>query len=290
MSDPMLDRVQRWVARAPEIRAVILTGSRAAQGGPPDDMADYDIILAVTDPARFADGDLSWHGELGIPLVRWGDDGELLGHRTHFRGVVYDDLTKVDFTIWPEALLETIAAGEPPPALDHGYRVLHDPSGRTRGWAAPTFSAHVLRRPSESEYRALVEQFWWDTTYVAKAVRRDDLFFATSWVLEHDLKVVALRRMLEWRIAAASGWTFAPGVYGRGLEPHLDEHDRRALAATCASLDADGAWHALFAVTDLFRAAAHDVASALGFVYPTGIDERMTARLAMARAADRNRP
>ena len=144
----------------------------------------------------------------------------------------------------------------------------------------PTSSAYVLELPSEAEYRALVEEFWWDTTYVAKAVRRGELFFAASFMLEHDLKLIALRRMLEWRIGAATGWTYAPGVYGRGLERQLGADDLRALSATYPTLDATGVRRALDATIRLFRDAARDVAEACGFRYLDEIDARMLELLA----------
>jgi aminoglycoside 6-adenylyltransferase len=284
------ERLLGWVRRTSIVRAAILTSMRARPEGPPDELSDWDVILAVTDPSALVD-DLDWHAEIGAPLVRWGDEDELLGHPTWFRGVVYDDGSKVDFTIWPDALLDAIAEQDRlPPGLDHGHSVLHDPDGRTSSWPPPTFSAYVLSPPTEADYRALVEEFWWDTTYVAKAVRRGELFFATSFVIEHDLKLIALRRMLEWRTAAASGWTFAPGVHGRGLERRLDAGDRALLQATYATLDADGVRRALAATIDLFRRAAIDVGHALGYRYPEEIDGRMTILLATTFDPPRSAP
>ena len=287
MSDAIVDRLLAWAERTPEIRAVILTSTRARPEGPPDELSDWDVILAVTRPGPFAEGDLAWHGEVGEPLVRWGDEDALLGYPTWFRGVVYADHSKVDFTLWPEALLGVIGEQDRlPPGLDHGYRVLYDPDRRTRGWPQPTYTAYVLTPPTEAEYRAMVEEFWWGTTYFAKAVRRGERFFAASFMLEHDLKLIALRRMLEWRIAAGLDWQFAPGVYGRGIERHLDEGTIGLLHGTYASLEADDLWRALFTLVDLFRAVALEVADALGFRYPAEIDERMTNHLVDMRAAD----
>lgn len=289
MSDPVLDAIVEWAENSPEIRAVILTSTRARADGPVDELSDYDVILAIADPSKFADA-LDWQASIGKPLVRWGDQDELLGQRTFFRGVVYDDFLKVDWTIWPDALLEAIAARERlPPELDHAYRVLFDPDGRTREWASPTFTAYVLHRPTEGEYRAMLEEFWWGTTYVAKALRRGELFFASSFMLEHDLKLIALLRMLEWRIGAEHNWSWVPGVYGRGLERHLDDATRGALAGTYAGLEADAVWNALFGLIELFRGVASEVASALGHEYPVDLDKRVTAHLQRERARPRPR-
>lgn len=285
MSDHVLEALVAWGDRTPEIRAMILTSTRARPGGPVDEFSDYDVILVVTDPERLA-GDLAWQEAYGPRLVGWGDEDELYGRTTHFRGVIYEDQVKVDYSIWPDELLDAVAEYESlPPGLDHGYRVLLDKEGRTRAWPAPTAGAYVLAKPSNAEYRALVEEFWWGTTYAAKALRRGELFFANSFVLEHDLKVIALRQMLEWRIAADRDWTFVPGAHGRGLERHLDQDTALALADTYAAYGADEMWTALFRLVELFGRVAADVAAALGYAYPQEIDDRMRAHLAALRAA-----
>ncbi len=79
MSDKVLDTLVAWGERTHGIRAMILTSTRARDEGPVDEFSDYDVILAVTDPASFAGGDLGWQTAYGTPLVRWGDEDELHG-------------------------------------------------------------------------------------------------------------------------------------------------------------------------------------------------------------------
>jgi aminoglycoside 6-adenylyltransferase len=288
MSDPVVDALVAWGERTPEIRAMVLTSSRARPEGPVDEFSDYDVILAVADPGWFAHGDLAWQAAIGTPLVRWGDGKDVLGYPTFFRGVVYVDLVKVDFTIWPDPLLDALAGADAlPGVLDHGYRVLLDKDGMTSRWPAPTFTSYVLAQPSAAEYRAQVEEFWWDMSYVPKAVRRGELFFVNSFVLEHDLKHLSVRRMLEWRIAVDHEWRFAPGPHGRSLEQHLDADTLRALTNTYAALNADAIWAAVFRLSALYRRVAIDVAAALGYDYPQDIDDRMTAHLNEVRQRGR---
>ena len=138
----------------------------------------------------------------------------MLGERAHFRGVVYEDGVKVDWSIWPESLLERVAGADPlPDDLDVGYRVLLDEAGRTAGWPPPTFRAHIPTPPSADEYDAIVREFWWSSTYVAKGLRRGELTLA-KYALDVDLKLDALRRMLEWRLELDHDWSLRPGVLG----------------------------------------------------------------------------
>lgn len=279
MDDP--DALERLVACAeerPTVRAVIVTSSRARPDGPVDALSDYDVILAVTDPERFATDD-AWQHDLGPPMVRWGDESELFGLPTHFRGVVYEDGTKMDYTIWPREILRRIPEHDTfLDELDAGYRVLLDKDGATSDWPAPTYRAYVPGRPTEAEYLALVEEYWWDTTYVAKSLWRDELMFA-KYILEHDIATEALRRMLEWRIELDHDWSLPTGVLGRGFKRLLPADIWAELEATYVGPGIEENWAALARATGLFRRVAKEVGDALGFAYPRDVDDRVTAYL-----------
>ena len=274
----VLERLIAWGAEHPSIRALILTSSRARSDDSVDLLSDYDVIAAVTDTDTFTTNN-DWISAYGRPLARWGDQSELYGITKYFLGVVYADGVKVDYTLWPDALLERVAEAEAlPEELDVGYRVLLDKNGRTSDWAAPTYQAHIPAPPTEAEYRALIEEFWWDTSYVAKALWRGEVVFA-KFVLDHDAKFVALRRLLEWRIELDHEWSLRPGAYGRGLERLLPADISGELASTYVGTDVEENWDALFRTTALFRRVAIEVGDALGYAYPEDVDEGVSAHL-----------
>lgn len=191
----VLERLVAWGEALPSIRALILTSSRARADGSADELSDYDLIVGVSDAAVFVAND-AWAPGYGEPLVRWGDQHELYGATTYFRGIIYSDHVRVDYSVWPDAVLERVSAEALlPEDLDVGYRVLLDKDGRTSQWQAPTFRAHIPAKPTKAEFRALVEEFWWDTTYVAKSLWRGEIVFA-KFMLDYDAKFVALRRFL----------------------------------------------------------------------------------------------
>lgn len=285
----VLGRVVAWADTEPSVRAVILTSSRARADETVDPFSDYDLILAVADVDAFL-RDGAFVSAYGRPLARWGDEHELLGLRTTFRGVVYDDGVKIDFTIWPAELLERVAEQATlPDDLDVGYRVLLDKDGCTAGWSQPTFRAHIPSRPTSDEYRALVEEFWWSSTYVAKALSRGEVVFA-KFALDYDMKLGVLRRFLEWLVEIERGWNVRPGVFGRGLERLLPGELVEALHATYVGAEFDDNWDALFRTTALFRRAATDVGDALGYTYPQDVDDRVTAGLDAVRAREPRTP
>ena len=279
----VLARLLAWGEADDAIRALVLTSSRARRDDTVDELSDYDVIVAVRDVALFAES-YGWAVAYGTPAARWGDESAVLGERTVFRGVVYEDGVKVDYSFWPETLFERVAeAGELPEDLDVGYRVLLDKDGLTAGWKPATYRAHIPARPSQQVYEALAEEFWWSVTYVAKALRRGEVVFA-KFVLDHDAKLGPLRRFLEWRIEIEQGWSMRPGAYGRGLERLVDAETASELAATYVGADVEDNWDALFRTTALFRRVAKEVGAALGYEYPRAADDGVTAHLEAVRA------
>jgi aminoglycoside 6-adenylyltransferase len=258
-------RLVGWAETKPEVRALILTSTRARGDG--DLLSDYDVVVAAR-PGFVLDVT-----EYGEPMAGWRDTG--------FHGVVYRDGVRIDYTIRPEEWLAGVSS-ELPADLDVGYRVLLDKDGATAGWPEATFRAHVPHPPTQDELDALVHEFWWDTTYVAKALHRGELFFA-KYVFEYDVKGVALRRLLEWRVELDHDWALRPGAYGRGLERLVPPDVWAELAQTYVGVDPEESWTALFRTAALFRRVAKDVAGALGLEYPQASDDGVTAYLEAIR-------
>ena len=274
----VLEALVAWGRADPSIRALILTSSRARADDSVDLLSDYDVIVAVTDATAFVAND-DWVSAYGHPLARWGDRHELYETTTYFRGVVFSDGVKVDYTVWPDALLDRVS-GEAalPEDLDVGFRVLLDKDERTSGWQAPTYRAHIPTKPTEAEYHALFEEFWWDTTYVAKALWRGEVVFA-KFALDYDVKFVALRRFLEWRIELDHDWSLRPGSHGRGLERRAPAAIWSELASTYVGTDIEENWDALFRAIALFRRVATEVGDALGYAYLQEVDDGVSAYL-----------
>jgi len=269
--DEVIARILSWAEAEDAVRLVVLTSTRARAEGPPDALSDYDVIVALDDLGAF-DPVAAYR----TPAARWGDEHDVHGVTTLFRGVVYDDGVKIDWTLWPASVPELIAAHGLDDALDVGYRVLLDKGGATERWPAPTFRSHIPPRPTEPEYVALVEEFWWSATYVAKANARGERL-AARFALDFDMTHSVLRPMLEWSIEIDRDWNWKPGQVGRGIERELPPETAAELDATIGSFER---------TITLFRRVAREVGASLGYSYPQLADDSVTAY--MARTAGEN--
>lgn len=274
----VLGRVTRWAGGEENVRAVLLTSTRAWADAAVDALSDYDVVLYALDPAPLL-GDGAWTGSLGPVLVQMPPRGGERAWGSPTRLVLYEDGTKIDFTILQaEALRAVRDAPALPDELDAGFRVLLDKDGLAAALPAPAGAAYLLRPPGQAEFAAVVEEFWWETGYVAKNLWRDELLPA-RYSLECVLKLDMLRRMLEWRAGLDQGWAYRPGVLGRGLRARLPAAHWSALERTYAGAGTEEGWRALARTIALFRAAADEVARGLALEYPHRLDERMTRYL-----------
>jgi aminoglycoside 6-adenylyltransferase len=273
----VLRRLTAWTARHDAVRAVVLTSSRAVPDGPVDLLSDYDIALLVTDSEEFARSE-DWVGEFGPPLLTVRDQTSEMGIAVRNCMVLYDDGTKVDYSIWPDSLPEQVErSGQLPPDFDLGYRVLLDKDGRA-ATLPPSHTAYLPAPPTEQEYQSLIQEFWFCATYVAKYLWRDELMPAKI-ILDYEMTYLIARRMLYWRIGLDHGWSVRPGFFGRGLRRHLDAAIWTELEGTFAGAEPAAIWTALDRAIALFRRVAISVGNDLGYAYPHDLDATMTTYL-----------
>ncbi len=277
--DATIRRLVRWAAPQDAVRALLLTSTRAIPGAAVDARSDYDVILVARDIRPFA-VERGWVADFGAVLVdHWNPirRDPATGIAVAGNVVQYAEGPKIDFTLWPVALLaQHGCAPALPDELDGGYRILLDKDGAAAGLRPPTYRAHIPAKPAAAEYQALVREFFNDAPYVAKYLWRGELLPA-KWCLDHHMKHVYLRRMLEWRMECDHGWAVPVRTLGKGLVRRLPADLRARLAATYAGGGMAENWAALFLTLALFRDVADAVAVDLGYRYPLDLDERVTA-------------
>jgi aminoglycoside 6-adenylyltransferase len=278
-SQDVIRRLIRWGEQHEAVRAMLLTSTRAIPHAPVDRFSDYDVVLVVADIGPFFT-DRTWLRDFGeVLVVYWDQISPEPEYGVAQTGNVtqYADGLKIDFRLWPVALLERIAlAPALPTELDAGYRVLLDKDGLAARLRPPTYRAFIPARPSEERYRTLIQDFFSVAPYVAKYLWRDELFPA-RWCLDYDMRHVHLIPMLEWRMERDHGWAVPVGNLGKGLKKRLSTELWTQVEGTYAGAGIAENWAALFRTMALFRQVALEVAADLGYTYPHDLDERVTA-------------
>ncbi len=224
-SEQVLARIIEWAAGEDAVRAALLTGSRADPNASLDALSDFDILLFVTDDSDLAERE-DWLGAFGSVLVMLRERGSYRNREIPTRLVQYRDGSRIDFTLAPLEMLQRLAdASERSPELDRGYRVLLDKEDLTDSLAPPSGLGYTPARPTEEEYVAVVEEFWWESIYVGKYLARGELLPA-KYSGECVLRLGSLVRMLEWYVQIDRDWTQPVGPHGQRLAALLSPQDR----------------------------------------------------------------
>ncbi len=277
MEDKPYPKCLQLAGRDDRIRAAILTSSRVDPDAVVDTLSDYDIELYVSNFDQFADD--KWFEMLGPVLIKWP-----LKPKSTFRDngitrlVLFESGTRIDFQIYPALVIS-------PSTYDCGYKILIDKDNLALDLSEPTYSSYLIQKPTEDEYLELVNDFFWDSTYVIKNLKRDELYYA-KFMLDNVIRFNMLQKMIEWYIAVTHGWSVKPNKFGRLFKRYLDTETWVELEATFSGPDIEDNYCALKALFKLFRRLAKEVAENLDYKYPDDLDQEVTKYCDQVRLMD----
>jgi len=263
----VIEKLQNWANECDCVRAMVLTSSRVNPDSYTDIFSDYDIELYVKDLQLFMND--KWLSFFSEPIIRWPLKPMSTFDKDWItRLVIFENEVRIDFQITSKKSID-------PSAYDSGYRVLIDKDGLTKDLNEPTFSEYKINKPDKEEYESLVNGFFWNATYVAKHLRRDEIYFAKN-MLDSSLRFNHLTKMIEWYIASQHNWSISTNKYGRFFKRYLDSKTWAELEATFTDADIENNWQAFFNMIDLFRKLAKYVGNNLGYEYLYQIDQKIT--------------
>lgn len=270
----MMDLILGYAGRDERVRAVGMNGSRTNPNVPKDMFQDYDIVFVVTDLDSFV-ADPDWIDCFGSRIIMQTPEDmnlfppELDGNFSYL--MLFSDGNRIDLTLCPIEKKENWHNG------DKLSIVLLDKDQSLPALPAPSDQDYWVERPSAAFYADCCNEFWWVSTYVAKGLWRQEITYA----MDHLHKNVRpmLIKMLEWRVGIDTHFSLSTGKNGKYLQQHLPEQSWRALMSTYPEGTYEGVWRALFALLDLFRSTAREVAERLNYAYPSEDDSNVTAYL-----------
>ena len=261
---PIHTKIIHWAEAHEAVRAMIFCGSLARQTNPGDEYADLDYEMFVSDFAPFTQNQdwLQQFGDYWTHLhLREGDAEVFLA--------LYDRAEKVDFHVMPnENLVDLVQKQQLNSAFYRGYQVVVDKVGLAAQLPPPSLPPHQL--PSADEFAFTVNAFWYGVVYVAKQIRRRNLWVVKfrDWTSKESLL-----RMMEWHAQAWHGNSYETWNDGHFLTQWTDAETAVSLQHIFGRFEAADSWRALLATMALFRRLARETAIHHNFPYLTQLDE-----------------
>ena len=248
------------IAETLQVKAVALSGSRTTPDSPKDEFQDYDVVYIVENLEELI-SDLSWLDQFGNRLI---EQHNVLEHR-HLYLMLFEDGNRIDLTLCPKEHIQEWVDSEA------GFRVLKDDKGLFEDYL-PNPKRYWTALPSEEEFAASCNEFWWVSTYVVKGIRRNQLIYATDHL--YGICQQELLKVLAWQVASDRG-TVDIGKNYKYLFHYLPAEKEKEFSTLLDLSSIEKISQSLFATMQLFHQEAQRLAQKMGFDYDKEVAEKM---------------
>jgi aminoglycoside 6-adenylyltransferase len=279
-----LEQIIHWAENNPDVRAVLLTSSLVNPYAPVDDFSDLDVEL-VFEKKHLYEINKEWIFLFGDPVSMIEEKDSFFEGKHAMKMVLYTDHVKVDFKLYQKSeFIKEVQADLLPEDWDVGYRVLLDKDAITKHIKSPTYQSIMIKKPDEEQFQKLLNDFWWDVTYVVKCLKREDIFYA-KFMSENVIRIEYLVPLLEWHIAGQYDWeNITTNKHGRLFKKYLSPDWWKRVEATFSGSNIEENWIALLASADLVHEIGLDLSHKLNFIYPLDLENKTRTYLHEVRS------
>ena len=257
--DKIMDLILQ-IAENLQAEAVALSGSRTNPQSPKDEFQDYDVVYIV-DNLEGLISDLSWLDQFGKRII---EQNVILGHR-HLYLMLFEDGNRIDLTLCPKEHIQEWVDSEA------GFRVLKDEKGLFEAYQ-PNAKRYWTCPPTEEEFAASCNEFWWVSAYVVKGIRRNQLIYATDHL--YGICQQELLKILAWQVTSDRGAVDIEKNY-KYLFNYLPAEKEKEFSALLDFSSIEKITQSLLATMSLFHREAQDLAKKMGFDYDKEVAKKM---------------
>lgn len=276
-TEEMLELILNVAKEDPDIRAVLMSGSRANKDCLVDKYQDFDIVYFVKDVQPYWDN-MSWIEEkFGKPiLVQKPESIELIppdrdGNYAYL--MIFEDGNRIDLQFTASIYEDD---GEPVVLLLDKDGTFPDIKVQEDFW--------YVRKPSQKYFADCCCEFHWCLNNVAKGIARDELSYAMKQHNEYVRNMLVL--MLSWYVGTRHDFQVSPGKEGKYFKKYLPEELYERFRKTYSDADYEHMWEAAFEMLYLFGDVARDVAEKLGFTYDEEEEQGIEKYMKMVRSGE----
>ncbi len=260
------------------ILAVYMNGSRTNRNVPKDIFQDYDVVYVVSETKSIIE-DSDWISQFGNVLyMQYPDESpDYPSDKENSYGwlMQFVDGVRIDLHV------ESVAYAKEHIFDDKLCRILLDKENILPNIPEPTDEDYYVKRPSEAQFQACTNEFWWCSNNIAKGLWRGEMPYVqdmTNFVVRKQLE-----KMLSWKVGIKTDFQVSVGKSAKYLYRWLDEKEYQDYLRTYFGGDIEDAWRAVLDMCDLFDAEAQYVAEHLVYTYNKKEGEAATAFLRHVR-------
>jgi len=239
------------------IRAVLMTGSRANPDCPVDIYQDFDIVYFVKDIKPYWDNDAWIEDKFCKPAFMQKPESMSLippdNNGNYAYLMMFPDGNRIDLQITKELYVDD---GEPAILLLDKDGTFPKINVAKDYW--------YIEKPNQKFFSDCCNEFHWCLNNVAKGIAREEL----SYAMEQFQNVRdMLMKMLEWHIGVNNNFAVSAGKSGKYFKKFLSEDVYLRFTKTYSDTDYEHMWEAAFEMLYLFDDVAKVVADKLEFAF-----------------------
>ena len=248
------------IADTLKVEAIALSGSRTNPQSVKDEFQDYDVVYIVDD-LEYLISDLSWLNQFENRLI---SQHNVVDHR-HLYLMLFEDGNRIDLTLCPKEYIQEWVDSEA------NFEVIKDDKGLFEAYL-PSPKRYWTCPPTEEEFAATCNEFWWVSAYVVKGIRRSQLIYATDHL--YGICQQELLKVLAWQVASDKGIVDIGKNY-KHLFHFLPAEKEKLFSALLDLSSIEKVGQSLFATMKLFDGEAQELAQKMGFTYDKEVAEKM---------------
>ena len=250
------------IAYTLEVEAIALSGSRTNPQASKDEFQDYDVVYIVDDLEDLI-SDLSWLDQYGNRLI---EQHNRLGHRRLYL-MLFEDGNRIDLTLCPKESIQEWVDSEA------NFEVIKDDKGLFEAYQ-PNSKRYWTAPPTEEEFAASCNEFWWVSAYVVKGICRKQVIYATDHL--YGICQQELLKILAWQVASDKGKIYIGKNY-KYLFQYLPAEQEKEFSALLDLSSFDKITQSLFSTLKGFDREAQFLAQKMGFTYDMEVAEKITS-------------
>ena len=250
------------IAYTLEVEAIALSGSRTNPQASKDEFQDYDVVYIVDDLEDLI-SDLSWLDQYGNRLI---EQHNRLGHRRLYL-MLFEDGNRIDLTLCPKESIQEWVDSEA------NFEVIKDDKGLFEAYQ-PNSKGYWTAPPTEEEFAASCNEFWWVSAYVVKGICRKQVIYATDHL--YGICQQELLKILAWQVASDKGKIYIGKNY-KYLFQYLPAEQEKEFSALLDLSSFDKITQSLFSTMKGFDREAQFLAQKMGFTYDMEVAEKITS-------------
>ncbi len=280
----MLELIVGVARKDDRIRAVYMNGSRTNRKIGKDIFQDYDIVYVVRENRPFYE-DTGWIDVFGKRLYMQRPDEV---DRCNGLDVDFDRCYGwlMQFRDGNRLDLHVVPIGEANVQDDRLCVILLDKDGILPEIPEPSDEDYRIRKPTQREFRACCNEFWWGLNNVAKGLWRDEIPYVHRMFYEGSHS--QLMKMLNWKVGYETDFRVSTGKASRFLKDYLDDEVWNRFLETYIGGSMADIWKSVFVMCDLFSDVARELAERRGHEYDAEEAEAARAFLSHVRTLPRD--